>query len=336
MTTHLPMDEKDLKFNSDYEAHCKVIHEYCHSSCRRGRLMTALVEAMAGGGRGSRQQIMETYTVMYGKDIGKDMESIEITTPDGELSQGLVMWMAEADERDAMIARDALLEQSGGGEGSYRALVEIFVGRKSSHVALVKRAYQTRFRRHLDQDIASLDTPHPYQRILRALSTSHKAHHEDVNEDAAKSDAIRLHRTAIDEAVVLELLTKRSIPHLKLTFYCYHRIYGHNLIKALKKEKATQFEVTLRSVVKCMCNPPKYYAKMLHSSLRAQKSDTRTLTRIMVSREEIDMFEIRGVFCHKYGMGLRDAICESIPLGDYRDFLVALATATVVSSSSKC
>ncbi|KAK9951657.1 hypothetical protein M0R45_007093 [Rubus argutus] len=59
-----------------------------------------------------------------------------------------------------------------------------------------------------------------------ALVASHKAHHADVNQDIAKSDARRLFETqtssGIQEAVVLELLTKRSIPQLKLTFSCYN------------------------------------------------------------------------------------------------------------------
>lgn len=54
--------------------------------------------------------------------------------------------------------------------------------------------------------------------------------------------------------------------------------------------------------------------------------DNGALARVMVSRAEVDMDEIQRFFKEKYGMELKDAISESIPSGEYRDFLVALAT----------
>ena len=73
--------------------------------------------------------------------------------------------------------------------------------------------------------------------IIVALMASHKAHHADVSQHIAKCDAMRLYESGvgksgrIDEAVVLEILSKRSIPQLKLTFSCYKHIYGHDYTK---------------------------------------------------------------------------------------------------------
>lgn len=67
-----------------------------------------------------------------------------------------------------------------------------------------------------------------------ALSASHKAHQADVSQHIAKCDSMRLYQTgegksgAVDEAVVLEILSKRSIPQLRLTFSTYKLIYGHS------------------------------------------------------------------------------------------------------------
>lgn len=62
--------------------------------------------------------------------------------------------------------------------------------------------------------------------------------------------------------------------------------------------------------------------------------DKSALGRIIVSRAEVDMKEIQDVYQKKYGMKLYDAICESIPEGDYRDFLRALVTRLPSSSST--
>lgn len=53
--------------------------------------------------------------------------------------------------------------------------------------------------------------------------------------------------------------------------------------------------------------------------------DKGGLARVMVSRAEIDMDEIQRVYKNKYGTELIEAICESIPSGPYRDFLLAFA-----------
>lgn len=63
--------------------------------------------------------------------------------------------------------------------------------------------------------------------------------------------------------------------------------------------------------------------------------DKSALGRVIVSRAEIDLKEIQEVYQKKYGMKLHEAILESIPEGNYRDFLAALV-ARPSSSSSNC
>ena len=162
--------------------------------------------------------------------------------------------------------------------------------------------------------------------ILIALATSHKAHQVYISQHIAKCDARRLYETgegnlsgAIEEAVVLEILSKRSIPQLKLTFLCYRHIYGQDyskvracsdwkslatlrlvhaeetvrtklrnfflfchIMQSLKRESSTEFEDAFRTVVKCISNPPKYYAKVVtaisHGKLSKSVSEIRNST----------------------------------------------------------
>lgn len=76
--------------------------------------------------------------------------------------------------------------------------------------------------------------------IILALSASHKAHQADVSQHISKCDARRLYETGEGNlgafvAVVLEILSKRSIPQLNLTFFSYKRIYGHDYTKVLRR-----------------------------------------------------------------------------------------------------
>ncbi|KAJ6694009.1 hypothetical protein OIU85_004768 [Salix viminalis] len=209
-----------------FENECREIHDSW------GRL-NHLVPSMAGWSKLEKQQIRKTYWAMYGEDMAALLQKMQ-SQNGSKVCAALYRWMVDAHERDAIVAREAF----GQGDVNYRALVEIFVGRKSSHVSLIKQAYYARFRRHLDQEIINLEPPHPYQKILVALATSHKAHQEDVSQHIAKCDARRLYeagegssRGAIEEAVVLEILSKRSIPQMKLTLSSYKHIYGHEFTK---------------------------------------------------------------------------------------------------------
>jgi len=72
-----------------------------------------------------------------------------------------------------------------------------------------------------------------------ALAASRKSHHDEPSHHIAKCDARRLHDTknsgagsVVDEAVILEMFSKRSIPQLRLAFCSYKHIYGHDYTKA--------------------------------------------------------------------------------------------------------
>lgn len=72
----------------------------------------------------------------------------------------------------------------------------------------------------------------PPPQILVALAASHRSHRAEPSQEIARSDAKRLFEAGkggaepVDEALLLELLSKRSVPQLRLTFSVYERIYG--------------------------------------------------------------------------------------------------------------
>ncbi|CAI9097495.1 OLC1v1033934C1 [Oldenlandia corymbosa var. corymbosa] len=292
------------------------------------------------------RKIRETYLRIYGVDpvhllLQRNKDSSQGNEAGSLFSEktlvGLSMLMLSPHERDAVVAREAF-EQ--GDSVNYKPLLEIFLCRKSSHVLLIQEAYYARFKKQLEQDIISIDPSHPYQRILMALCASHKALQTDVSQYIANFDARRLYKTgdenrgSVDEAVVLEILSKRSIPQLRLTFSSYKHIYGHSYVHSLKKEKSGEFEDALRVAVKCMSNPTKYYAEIMYECIKGTRIDKDAVIRVILSRAEMDMDEIQRAFKKKYGLELKNAISESEAPGDYRELLIALATKTATPSAS--
>ncbi|GJY59077.1 annexin D8-like protein [Tanacetum coccineum] len=275
------------------------------------------------------QKIREKYMEMYGEDLHDRLQN-QIDGHTSKTSTILSLSILNPHERDAIIAKNAIFKERD--SVNYKALIEIYVGRKSSHFFLIQQAYQSKFRRNLDQDIMSIEPPHSYQKMLMALAASQKAHSADVSVHIGKCDAQRLFQTGkatsggfkIDEGVVLEILTKRSIPQLKLTFTIYKHIYGHSYTKHFKNKYEGEFEDALKFVVKFLNNSPKYYAKVLEAIIKGRTADKGELERIIVSQSETSMKKIRKSYKNIFGMDLRDAIVESVPVGDFRDLLVAL------------
>lgn len=203
-----------------------------------------------------------------------------------QLCKLLYLWALEPAERDAVVAREAV--EGGVTVAGYRALVEVFTRRKHDQLFFTKQAYMARFRRNLDQDMLT-EPSHPYQRarvmrrpsllcssllkppelnltdyrhccllqqLLLALAASRRSHRVDLSQHVAKCDARRLHDTrnsgagsVVDEAVILEMFSKRSIPQLRLAFCSYKRIYGHDYTKA------SGLIQLLRAIQSTSCSP---------------------------------------------------------------------------------
>ncbi|GFP87492.1 annexin a3 [Phtheirospermum japonicum] len=299
------------------ESICKEIHNSCGDE-------KSLIQALLNLSQSECRKVRETYLETYGEDLLKLCQKF-----DPMVSSLSSLMMLSPFERDAVFAREAIHKND---TVNYMALLEIFTCRKSSHVLLILQAYFAKFRSQLELDIASIEPRHPYQKILMALSASHKAHHAEISQHIAKCDARRLYQTgegklgAIDEAVVLEIFSKRSISQLKLTFFSYKHIYGHSYTRFLKNQEFGEFEDAVRVVAMCICNPARYYAKVLYGCLKGATTDKGAMARVMVSRAEVDMDEIHKNFKKKYEIELKNVMCESIPQGSYRDLLVAMAT----------
>ncbi|KAG8056957.1 hypothetical protein GUJ93_ZPchr0002g24005 [Zizania palustris] len=253
------MASQPLVDTTGFENECREIH----SECNQPRHLSLL---LAHRNTSERQQIKATYHAMFGQDLAGELHKILMGNQEDELCKLLYLWVLNPAERDAIMARDAIE----GRATDYQVLVEIFTRRKQNQLFFTKQAYLGRFKKNLEQDMVTEPT-HPYQRLLVALATSHKSHHDELSQHIAKCDARRLYDAknsamgSVDEAVILEMFSKRSIPQIRLAFCSYKHIYGHDYTKALKKNGFGEFEESLRVVVKCIYSPSMYYSKVTES-----------------------------------------------------------------------
>ncbi|NXS07853.1 ANX12 protein, partial [Neodrepanis coruscans] len=206
-------------------------------------------------------------------------------------------------------------------------LIEILVSRSNKEIKEANRYYKEVLKRDLTQDIIS-DTSGDFQKALISLAKADRCENHHVNEELADNDARALYeagekRKGTDVNVFITVLTTRSYPHLRSVFQKYRKYSQHDMNKVLDLELKGDIENCLTSLVKCATSKPAFFAEKLHLAMKGAGTRHKDLIRIMVSRHEVDMHEIKGYYKSLYGISLCQAIMDELK-GDYENILVAL------------
>lgn len=122
------------------------------------------------------------------------------------------------------------------------------------------------------------------------------------------------------------ILCSRSFSQLQQVFLEYHRLSGRDFEEVIKSEFSGDIENGLRAigihfkilfnfavincllflicVVKSVRDKSSYFAKRLHESMAGFGTNDRALIRIISTRCEIDMVEIKNAYLSMYGKSL--------------------------------
>ncbi|KAL0409060.1 UNVERIFIED_CONTAM: Annexin D5 [Sesamum radiatum] len=270
-----------------------------------------------------RSLIEQEYRTMYSTELSKRLAS-ELS---GDVKKAVLLWMPDPAARDATILRQALT----GDVIDLKAATEVICSRTSSQIQFVKQIYLARFHAYLEHDI-EYQASGDHKKLLLACISSMRYEGPEVDRAMAEHDAKSLYkagekRLGTDEKTFIHIFSERSRAHLAAVASAYHSMYGNSLKKAIKSETSGNFEFALLTILQCAENPGKYFAKVLHKSMKGMGTDDTTLTRVIVTRAEIDMQYIKAEYQKKYRKPLNDAV-HSETSGHYRTFLLSLLGAT--------
>nr|XP_010916888.1 annexin D1 isoform X1 [Elaeis guineensis] len=306
-----------------------------------------IIAILAHRSAAQRRQIRDAYAQAYGEDILKALEKeltrhFEVFSVSCFFSQrslsfcsfsslicfliwkqkAVLLWMLDPPERDAVLANEALKKWSSGN----RALIEISVTRTSDEMFAVRRAYHARFKRSLEEDVA-VHTSGDFRKLLVPLVSSYRYEGLEVNASLAKSEAKMLHEKINDKDYgneeIIRILTTRSKAQLLATFNDYNNEFGHPINKDLKADPKDDFLFALRSIIRCIICPEKYFEKVIRLAINKMGTDEYALTRVITTRAEVNMKQIKEIYYKRNSVPLERAIKKDTT-GDYEDFLLAL------------
>lgn len=111
-------------------------------------------------------------------------------------------------------------------------------------------------------------------------------------------------------------MCQRNKKQLKLVFDEYEKLVGHPIETAIENEFSGNIKEALLHLISCIRDKTAYLATRLHDSMAGIGTDDRTLIRILVSRSEIDLENIKEVYEENYGKSLAERVAVSILLNN--------------------
>ncbi|XP_061822569.1 annexin A4-like isoform X2 [Nerophis lumbriciformis] len=279
----------------------------------------AIIELLGSRTNKQRVPMVAAYKTTYGKDLAHDIKS-ELT---GNFENLVLSMLMSPTRFDASELREAIK-----GAGTDEAcLIEILSSRSNAEIREMSSIYKSEYGKTLEDAISS-DTSGHFRRLLVSLCQGNRDERETVDISLAKQDAQKLYaagenKVGTDESQFNAILCARSKPHLRAVFQEYQQMCGRDIEKSICREMSGNVESGMVAVVKCIKNTPAYFAERLHKAMQGAGTKDRTLIRIMVSRSEVDMLDIRQAYVKTYGKSLYTHISGDTS-GDYKKLLLKL------------
>ncbi|XP_013856184.1 annexin A5 [Austrofundulus limnaeus] len=206
-----------------------------------------------------------------------------------------------------------------------KVLVQILASRTPQQVKDIVAAYKREYDHDLEKDVCG-DTSGHFQRLLVILLQGNRQ--TGIQEGNVESDAQTLFKAGeqkfgTDEQTFVTILGNRSAEHLRKVFDVYMKLSGYELEESIKRETSGCLRELLLAVVKCARSVPAYFAETLYHAMKGAGTDDDTLIRVMVSRSEVDMLDIRASFRKMFPCSLYSMI-KGDTNGDYRKALLLL------------
>ncbi|XP_038880580.1 annexin D8 [Benincasa hispida] len=278
----------------------------------------AIISILGHRNATQRKLIRLAYEEIYNEDLIHQLNS-ELS---GDFERAICHWTLDPADRDAVLANNALKAST----PDYRVIIEIACVRSAEDLLAVKRAYRFRFKHSLEEDVAFCTTG-DIRKLLVAVVSAYRYEGNEIDESIAELEANIVHNEIKGKAFknedIIRILSTRSKPQLNAIFNRYRDIHATSITKGLIGHPTDEYLAALRTVIRCIRDPKKYYAKVLRNTMNTVGIDGDALSRVIVTRAEKDLKEIMELYLKRNNTSLEEAVSREIG-GDYKAFLLAL------------
>lgn len=279
----------------------------------------AIIDILCARSNAQRQEIAAAFNRDLGRDLIKDLKS-ELSGKFEDVIIGLMQPPLHYLCQQLYKAMDGIGTDE-------KALIEILCSQDNETMHEIARLYQQLYNRPLAEHVCT-ETSGSFRRLLTMIITGSREAPGTVDPDLAVQQAKQLYdagegRFGTDESAFYKILTHASFDQLEYVFEEYKKLTGRTIEQALKKELSGDLYNALSAIVECVQMAPHFFAGKLFKSMDGMGTDDKTLIRIIVSRSEIDLQNIKDEYEQMYNKTLISAV-QSDTSGDYKKALCAI------------
>ena len=280
-----------------------------------------LIKVIANRTNSQRQQIKAQYKSTYGRDLIEDLKK----ETHGKLENAFVALFTDPIEYDADSLRGAM-KGAGTNEDT---LIEIISSRSPQQMNAIKACYQKKYSRDLEADVKK-ETSGTLQKILITLLQGRRSVNTNPNQAQCAQIAQEIFKAGeskigTDESVFNKYFGSLSPYELACVAQNYHKITGHTILDAIDKEMHGDSKKAYRTIVYATLSPSEYFATRVNEAIKGFGTNDQLLMRVLISRDEIDMPQIKQYYKQLYGKDMVAAIKSDIS-GDYQKLMVELCS----------
>ena len=280
-----------------------------------------LIKVVANRTNRQRQIIKEQYKQAFGRDLIADLKS-ELH---GKMEDAFIALFTNPVEYDADSLRNAMH-----GLGTKEdTLIEIIASRNNEQLAAIKQCYNTKYNRDLEADIKK-EVHGTLENLLVSLLQGKGSY--NPHPDQAKCAAIAKEifdageaKLGTDESVFNKYFVSLSPIELACVSQHYNKITGHTILDAIDKEFHGDSKKAFRTIVYATLSPSEYFATRVKEAIKGFGTSDHLLMRILISRDEIDMPDIKQYYKQLYGKDMVEDIRGEIS-GHYQKLMIELCS----------
>ena len=281
--------------------------------------MNILIKIIAHRSNNQRQEILKEYFRKYQRLLINDIKS-ELS---GNFKEAVIALFSLPVDFDCDQLNKAM-KKLGTNEDT---LIEILASRSNERINQIKEKYKEVYVKDLVKDVES-DTSGSFKKLLVKLLKTSRPNNSNPDklecEDCAKRlfNAVKNKKESFHDTFIY-IFTEKSREEIALIGKIYYEMYSVTLIELVDTVFKGDFRKTLKYIIYSLLNPSEFFAYRINKALKGLGTKDAMLIRILVSRDEIDMYRIKRYYKQLYQKSLYDAIKDDTS-GDYRTLLLEL------------
>ena len=281
----------------------------------------AIIKLVANRTNAQRQKIKLFYKSSYGRDLVEDLKK-ELS---GNFEDAVITLFYDPVEYDCYQLRKAM-KGLGTDEDT---LIEIIATRPNWMIKAINKKYQEMYKKNLQKDVES-ETSGTFKRLLVSLLQGNRSENTHPNQEERTKNAKELYEAGeknwgTDESMFNKIFCVRSPLEFAAICKAYHKLTGHTILQAIDKEFSGDSKKLLTAIVYAVISPSEFFATRVNKAVKGWGTNDNMLIRVLVTRDEIDMPQIKQYYKQLYGKDMLEDV-KNDTSGDYKNLLIELAS----------